>query len=119
MTPSELVGLVGAGVAGYAYLPQISHLVRERCSAGLSERAFALWLTSSLLMTIHAVTIGSAVFIILGMQQIVSTGVIASFCRRYRNLACPSHRPAPENYEPRPVPATPAEGGHGARVSLL
>ena len=118
MTPSELLGFGGAGLAGYAYLPQIKHLVRERCSAGLSERAFALWLTSSLLMTIHAVTIGSAVFIILGIQHIASTGVIAFFCRRYRNLACPSHSPAPEHPELRQARATPAEVGHTAGASL-
>ena len=94
MTPSELLGFVGAGLSGYAYLPQITHLVRERCSAGLSERAFALWLTSSVLMTVHAIAIGSSVFIILGVLQIVSTAIIAFFSRRYRNLACSSHRPA-------------------------
>lgn len=91
MTPSEVAGLSGAALAGYAYLPQITHLIRERCAAGLSERAFALWLGSSLLMTIHAITINSVVFIILGAQQIVSTGVIGFFCRRYRGQACPSH----------------------------
>lgn len=101
MTPSELLGLSGAALAGYAYLPQITHLVRERCSAGLSERAFSLWLTSSLLMTIHAIAIESLVFIVLGIQQIVSTGIIAFFCRRYRGEACPAHSPIPQNREVR------------------
>ncbi len=77
MTPSEVAGLGGAALAGYAYVPQITHLVRERCSAGLSERAFALWLASSTLMTFHAIAIGAAVFMILGAQQILSTGLIA------------------------------------------
>jgi len=94
MTPSEAVGLGGAALAGYAYLPQITHLIREHCSAGLSERAFALWLASSVLMTVHAITIDSVVFVILGGQQILSTGIIAWFCRRYRDQACPSHEPA-------------------------
>jgi len=93
MTPSGLLGLGGAVLSGYAYLPQITHLVRERCSAGLSERAFTLWLTSSSLMTIHAIAIESLVFTVLGTQQIVSTGIIAFFCRRYRGKVCPSHRP--------------------------
>ena len=91
MSFSELVGLTGAALAAYAYLPQITHLIREHCSAGLSERAFALWLASSVLMTTHAVTIGSPVFIVLGVQQILATGIIAFFCRRYRGQACPSH----------------------------
>jgi hypothetical protein len=40
MSVPEVLGFSGAALSGYAYLPQISHLVRERCSAGLSERAF-------------------------------------------------------------------------------
>jgi len=93
MNPSEMVGLSAAGLAAYAYVPQISHLIKERCSAGLSERAYALWLGSSLLMTVHAVSIRSVVFIVLGLQQIVATGAVAYFCRRYRGQACPSHEP--------------------------
>ena len=62
---SEAIGLSAAVLAGYAYIPQFAHLVREHCSAGLSERAFGLWLTASVLMTVHAVSIGSAVFVVL------------------------------------------------------
>jgi uncharacterized protein with PQ loop repeat len=114
MTPSELVGLSGAALAGYAYLPQIRHLIRERCSAGLSERAFALWLGSSLLMTIHAMTISSAVFVALGAQQIVSTGIIAVFSRRYRGQACPSHEPLAQGHQSSLVSAPAVAAKHGA-----
>ena len=38
---TELAGFIGAGLAGAAYVPQIWHLTRERCSAGLSRVAFA------------------------------------------------------------------------------
>ena len=91
MSVAEAIGLGGAGLAAYAYVPQIAHLVREHCSAGLSERAYTLWLVSSALMTVHAVTIGSVVFVLLGCQQIVATGLVAFFCARYRDQACPSH----------------------------
>ena len=37
---SELIGLSGALLAGYAYLPQIRHLIHERCSAGIFFRRF-------------------------------------------------------------------------------
>lgn len=80
-----------AAIAGYAYLPQITHLVRERCSSGLSERAFALWLVASALMTVHAITIGAVVFLALGIEQVAATGLIAFYCRRYRDQVCPSH----------------------------
>src|SRR5687768_3296165 len=92
MTLSELLGLSGAALSGYAYLPQITHLVRERCSAGLSERAFILWLIASGLMTVHAVTIGAPVFVLLGALQLNATATIAYFGRRYRGLVCPSHQ---------------------------
>lgn len=92
---SELIGLSGASLAGYAYLPQIRHLVRERCSAGISRGAFSLWLLASVLMTIHAVMLPAAVFIVLGGIQIGAIGVILFFSARYRGLVCPSHAASP------------------------
>jgi hypothetical protein len=41
LTATEFAGFAGAGLAGAAYVPQISHLVRARCSAGISRLAFA------------------------------------------------------------------------------
>lgn len=61
MSVSEVLGLSGAAISGYAYLPQIMHLIRERYSPGLSERAFTLWLIASALVTFHAVMIGALV----------------------------------------------------------
>lgn len=93
MNVSEALGLTGAGLAAYAYLPQVTHVVRERCSSGLSERAFVLWLLASLLMTVHALTIAAAVFVALGILQVVATGIIAFCCHLYRDRVCPSHEP--------------------------
>lgn len=121
---TEAVGLTAAALAAYAYVPQISHLVHEHCSAGLSGRAFALWLGSSMLMTIHAISIGSAVFIVLGVQQVACTGIVAFLCRRYRGQTCPAHdytasAPAPS----APIPFQPGraesvpESEHPSRPS--
>lgn len=87
----NLIGLTGAVIAGYAYLPQISHLVKERCSAGISRRAFMLWLIASVLITINAFYIHSAVFITLGVIQIASTGIIFIYATRYANHVCRFH----------------------------
>ena len=38
LTATEIAGFAGAGLAGAAYIPQISHLIRARCSAGISGR---------------------------------------------------------------------------------
>jgi uncharacterized protein with PQ loop repeat len=88
---SELIGLSGASLAGYAYLPQIRHLIQERCSAGISRRAFWLWLLASVLVTVHAVLLPALVFIVLGGIQIGAISVILFYSARYRGLVCPLH----------------------------
>jgi uncharacterized protein with PQ loop repeat len=92
---SELIGLSGASLAGYAYLPQIRHLIHEQCSAGISRGAFSLWLLASVLMTIHAVLLPAVVFMVLGGIQIGAIGVILFFSARYRGLVCPTHAASP------------------------
>jgi uncharacterized protein with PQ loop repeat len=90
-----MLGLAGALLAGYDYIPQITHLIKERCTAGLSRSAFSLWLISSVLVTINAIFIESVVFIILGSVQIVSTGIIFAFTTRYRDQICEYHQSTP------------------------
>lgn len=92
------IGLVGALIAAYAYYPQIAHLISQRCSAGISKRAYKLWFVSSFLVTINAIFIPSIVFILLGIVQIGSTGVIYVFSRRYQGMICAYHRAHPYDY---------------------
>lgn len=87
----NMIGLTGALIAGYAYFPQITHLIEARCSAGISREAFALWFTSSILVTINAVFIGSLVFIVLGAVQISATGIIYVFSTKYKEQVCALH----------------------------
>ncbi len=93
MTITEVAGFAGAGLAGAAYVPQISHLVRARCSAGISRLAFEAWLLASVLTTARAVAIGAAVFVVLGGIQIVATTLIMLYAARYKDTPCPSHPP--------------------------
>lgn len=88
---SVIAGLVGVGVSVIAYLPQIVHLIREHCSAGISRLAFGLWLLSSLLVTFHAVVIVDTVFIVLGSVQILTSLIIFVYSTKYRNSVCASH----------------------------
>lgn len=90
---TELAGFIGAGLAGAAYIPQIWHLVHERCSAGISRIAFTTWLLASALVTIHAVAIHAVVFIVLGAIQIAATTVIVVYTTRYEHSYCASHVP--------------------------
>ena len=94
MTITEVAGFAGAGLAGAAYVPQISHMARARCSAGISQLAFEAWLLASVLTTASAVAIGAAVFVVLGGIQIVATTLITLYAARYKDTPCPSHPPA-------------------------
>jgi hypothetical protein len=96
---TELAGFIGAALAGVAYIPQIWHLIHERCSAGLSRVAFCLWLTASFLVTSHAVAIGDAVFTALGAVQLAAITLILAYATKYADAYCASHLPmrlAPE-----------------------
>jgi uncharacterized protein with PQ loop repeat len=94
LTATEVAGFVGAGLAGAAYIPQISHLIRAHCSAGISRLAFGVWLVASLLVTAQAFAIHAGVFMMLGGIQIVSTMLILFYATRYENQFCPIHLPA-------------------------
>jgi len=95
MTITEIAGFAGAGLTGAAYVPQISHLTRARCSAGISRLAFAAWLLSSVLITARAIAIGASVFVVLGGIQIVATALIMLYAVRYQDTPCASHSPRP------------------------
>ena len=134
LTTTEIAGFVGAGMAGAAYVPQISHLIRARCSAGISRLAFEVWLLAALLTTSHAIAIHAGVFIVLGGIQIVATTFIMFFTARYKDAPCPSHAPRPPRAKPvtrtdssgnepgsrRPADlASQQQGGSGYDGSLL
>src|SRR5262245_38372551 len=95
LTATEIAGFAGAGLAGAAYVPQISHLIRARCSAGISRLAFEVWLLASALTTARAIAIHAGVFIMLGGIQIVATTVVTLYATRYKDTPCPSHLPRP------------------------
>jgi uncharacterized protein with PQ loop repeat len=93
LTATEIAGFIGAGLAGAAYVPQISHLIRARCSAGISRLAFEIWLLASFLTTARAIAIHAGVFIMLGGTQIVATTLIMFYAARYKDTSCPIHVP--------------------------
>jgi hypothetical protein len=100
LTITQIGGFAGAGLAGAAYVPQITHLVRARCSAGISRPAFAVWLLASLLTTARAIAIHADVFIVLGGVQIVATALIMACAARYKDMPCPVHLPGQPTTKP-------------------
>jgi PQ loop repeat protein len=93
LTATQIAAFVGVGFAGAAYVPQVWHLVRAHCSAGISRFAFCLWLGASLLITTHAIATQAAAFIVLGVVQIAATTAILLFATKYASSYCGGHKP--------------------------
>ena len=86
------VGFAGTFIVIIAYLPQILHLVKAQCSAGISLKAYGLWLVSSLLLLGHAFNLNDAVFIALQSYQLGATMTIVTFAWKYKNMTCELHK---------------------------
>jgi lipid-A-disaccharide synthase-like uncharacterized protein len=87
----EILGVGGIAISVLAYLPQVAHLARERCSAGVSRRAWAMWLVSSLLVGALALHRQDPVFILLQVSSLTSAAIILVLAHRYRGMACRTH----------------------------
>ena len=94
MTTTQILGFVATGLVIVGYIPQIVHLIQERCTAGISISAFSLWCTASLLFLVHAAMIGDAVFVGAQTVNLVAAGLIVGFCKRYEGEVCQFHRDA-------------------------
>lgn len=88
----EILGYVGATVIAIAYLPQIIHMVKRNCSAGVSINAWLIWLAGGILIFLHALSIGDVVFIILQIVNISANLAIIFLARKYRKSLCSSHQ---------------------------
>jgi lipid-A-disaccharide synthase-like uncharacterized protein len=89
---SEIAGVAGTLVVAIAFLPQIIHLAKEHCSAGVSLKAWLLWLLGSVLIFSHALKGEDIVFIALQTVNIIAISVIILLSRRYAKMVCASHR---------------------------
>ncbi len=92
----KLISFAGLGIVLYAYVPQIRHLLQEHCSAGISRRAYVLWLIAAAMLLVHSIMIRDLVFIILQCLVTALTGFILVLAKRYSGQTCPAHeQPAP------------------------
>ena len=90
----EALGVVGIAISLLAYLPQAIHLARAHCSAGVSGRAWGMWLASSLLIGALAIHRHDAVFILFQLTTRTSAMVILFLVHRYRGMVCATHEHA-------------------------
>ncbi len=104
----EFLGMAGITISVLAYLPQVTHLVREHCSAGVSRRAWAMWILSSLLIGALALHRRDPVFVLLQLSSLTSATLIVFFASRYRGMVCPTHMHLARELaaEGRPAPDT-------------
>jgi uncharacterized protein with PQ loop repeat len=89
---SQIFGFVGTGLVIVGYIPQIVHLIKERCTAGISIPAFSLWCVASLLFVIYAAMIRDPVFVVLQTVNLVAGGIIIGFSKKYQGHVCPFHQ---------------------------
>jgi lipid-A-disaccharide synthase-like uncharacterized protein len=87
----EILGVIGIVISVAAYVPQVIHLAREHCSAGVSSRAWAMWLAGGFPVGLLAVRRGDPVFILLQFTSLTSAAVILLLARRYKGMACETH----------------------------
>jgi uncharacterized protein with PQ loop repeat len=92
MRISQILGAIGTGLVIGGYLPQVRHLLKEHCSAGLSPVAFALWCSAALLFLTYAVVIHDIVFIAVQCVNLVANGFILMLTRRFEGQLCVLHR---------------------------
>jgi len=92
MVFSQSLGFLGTGVVAAAYIPQIRHLIKEHCSAGISVKAYALWCVASVLFLIHAAMIRDIVFIFVQIINVSAILVIVVCVKKYERQMCLTHR---------------------------
>lgn len=89
-----ILSIVGIAISMLAYLPQVVHLAKGHCSAGVSRRAWAMWLVSSPLIGALALHRRDLVFILLQISSLTSAAIILSLAQRYRGMVCETARAA-------------------------
>lgn len=87
----EWLGFAGTTIVILAYLPQLQHLIRERCSAGISINAYGLWAVAAVLLLAYAILVDDIVFIVLQIYHVIATSLVLTYAWRFRNSYCSTH----------------------------
>ena len=89
---SQISGFAGAIISCMAYIPQIIHLIKEKCAEGISIKAFASWFLASSLLLFHAIMIKSVIFILFQTGSLLAISIILIFAYKYRKHLCKKHK---------------------------
>ena|SRR5437762_7601476 len=92
METNQYIGFGGTLLVLTAYIPQVSHLIKAKCSAGVSRMAFIIWFVSSLMLLVHSFMIKETVSIFLQGINLLATSVILFYAGKYKNRVCDLHK---------------------------
>lgn len=87
----QIIGFTGTLLVAIAYLPQIIHLIKKRCTMGIDKGAWELWVIASILILIYAISTKESVFIALVSVNLLSTVIIFSLKMKYGENICGDH----------------------------
>ena len=88
---TQYFAFAGTLLVVIAYIPQIVHLLKERCSSGISAQAFWLWFLATILFTIHAIALEDPPFILVGGIEIVFNSIVLGYTYKYKYGVCKTH----------------------------
>ncbi len=94
--PVQYLGFVGTALVVLAYIPQVGHLWRSRCVAGVSLWAYFVWAVSAVLLLAYAIMLKDAVFILLQVYQLLATVSVLVLSLRRGVGMCDLHCGVPE-----------------------
>jgi uncharacterized protein with PQ loop repeat len=94
----EWLGFAAIALSVMAYLPQIAHLIKEHCSAGLSSRAYVMWVVSAVLLLAYSIAQDDLVFVALQSYQTAAGALVLFFCLRYKGQRCEAHGGQPSSH---------------------
>lgn len=90
-----LAGSIGAAIVIAGYIIQIWTLIRFRRAEGVSAASYLLWGAASALLLVHAIRIGSPVFMILTGFQVTGCLLIAGMAVAFTRRGFPAEAPKP------------------------
>ena len=90
MQLTQIIGWAGTALVVIAYLPQIYHLLVQKCAWGISILTWVIWLIGSLLLLMYCILRRDILFSVV--QSInISAIVTTIFLARRSNTICPHH----------------------------
>lgn len=87
----QFIGYIGTFLSIWAYVPQIRHLLQEHCSAGISIKAYVMWIISSLCILIYSISIMAIIIIVMQIANLLAIITILIFAKKYQGNFCPYH----------------------------